>query len=441
VLLFVAAITLLLTYSRGGVVVALAAVAVFLAVCPQRLEAVAALLVSIPAAIAVGAWAFSEPGLVDNNQPYDERLRAGLLLGALLVVAGVAVGAAAWVAVGREERWRPRFRWRLSGPRLAGGAAAALLVAVLAVSGGHPVDWIRDGFREFTNPVSGAGTDPTRLGSFSSNSRWTWWEEAWTLFEDEPLVGHGAASFAVARRPIRVNTTYATEPHNLALQSLAETGLVGFLLIGGATAAAAAAVVAAIRRSAEPDAAAATALSVAVLAYLLHALIDYDWDFVALTGPTMLVLGVLLAAGRPARRARLPVWSIGAVLVAPVVVFSLAAPWLASRDVADAYAAIERRDIDRALDEAGRARDLNPLAIEPLYAAAVAEEDRGDNRAALERYAEAVKLQPENWQTWYELGRFELSVGPAEQGILHLRRSRELDPLGPANDRLRQLGQ
>jgi hypothetical protein len=439
--LFLSAVTLLLTYSRGGVVVALVTVAAYIALTPSRVEAIAALVISMPPAIVLAFWAFSEPGLVENLQPYDDRVRAGVFFGVFLVLGAALVGAAAYFVTGREERWRPRFRWNLSGPRLAGGAAAALVVVVLAASGGHPVDWVRDGFSEFTNPASGAGSGPGRLGNVSSNSRWTWWEEAWKMFEDQPVGGTGAASFAVARRPIRTNTTVAMEPHNLALQFLGETGILGFLLFGGAVVAAGLGIIGMIRRLDEPDAAATTALAVALLAYLLHVLIDYDWDFVALTAPTLLLLGILLAAGRATRlRFRAPVWAAGAVFFAAAAVFSLTAPWLAARDVAAAYAALDRDEIGQALDEAKSARALNPLAIEPLFATAVAEEARGDDRAALGRYVQAVDLQPKNWRTWYELGRFELGTGRRARGIRHLREARELDPLGPANDLLVSLG-
>jgi tetratricopeptide (TPR) repeat protein len=289
--------------------------------------------------------------------------------------------------------------------------------------------------------VSQAGTTPERLGELNLNSRWTWWEEAWTLYSDEPVGGLGAGSFAVARRPIRINTTFATEPHNLALQFLAETGIVGFLLFIGFVGTAAVAVVRCARASPPAHAAAAAALALALLAYLLHALIDYDWDFVALTAPVMVVLGVLLAAGRPTRPPRpARIWAFATILVVAVLLFSLAAPWLATRRVGDAYAAIERDDPEAALDSARRARTLNPLSIDPLLAEAAAEEARGDGRSALVRYVEAVELQPLNWQTWYELGRFELRTGRRERAIRHLQAARELDPLGPANDLLVELG-
>jgi tetratricopeptide (TPR) repeat protein len=441
VLLHAAAVALLLTYSRGGVIVALLVITAFFAVSAQRLEAVVAMAIALPPAIAVAAWAFTQPGIASDLQPASIRETDGLQLGLVLIVAGAAVAGASYFVLEREERWRPRVRWRLSGARLAAGALAALLIAVLVASRGDPIDWARDGFREFTNPVSQAGTTPERLGELNLNSRWTWWEEAWTLYSDEPVGGLGAGSFAVARRPIRINTTFATEPHNLALQFLAETGIVGFLLFIGFVGTAAVAVVRCVRASPPAHAAAAAALALALLAYLLHALIDYDWDFVALTAPVMVVLGVLLAAGRPTRPPRpARIWAFATILVVAVLLFSLAAPWLATRRVGDAYAAIERDDPEAALDSARRARTLNPLSIDPLLAEAAAEEARGDGRSALVRYVEAVELQPLNWRTWYELGRFELRTGRRERAIRHLQAARELDPLGPANDLLVELG-
>ena len=436
VLLYLASVTLLLTYSRGGVVVALVTLAVSVMLFPQRVEAAAAMALAFPAAAGVAAWAFTEPGISSDLQSYDVRLRDGIQFGIVLVLVGAAVAVAAYELLQREGRWRPKFRWELSGRRLAVGASIALLLAVLVASRGQPVAWAQDGWAEFTNPTSTAGSGPERIGNLNLNSRWTWWEEAWTIFTDHPVGGAGAASFAVARRPLRTNTTFATEPHSLALQFLAETGLVGFLLFAGAVAAAAVAVVRAIRALDEAQAAAASALAVAVLAYLLHAMVDYDWDFVALTAPVLLVLGVLLVRSRrPPPRAR-RLWLLATVLAVPAVVFSLAAPWLAERKVDDAFAAIDRDELRQARDDANRARSLNPLSIDPLLAEAAAEEALGDERAALEHYVKAVDLQPENWRTWYELGRFELRIGFRELARRHLLRAQELDPLGPAKDAL-----
>jgi O-Antigen ligase len=441
VLLFLTTVALLLTYSRGGAVVAVVAVAAFVAICPQRLEVLAAGAIAVPPAVVIAVWAFSEPALVADEQPADDRMWAGIAFGAILALGAGAVALAAYFAIVHEERLRARVRWRPSAVQLLGAGAAVAVVTILAASGGHPVDWTRDGFREFTNPASTAGSDPTRFASFSSNSRWTWWEEAWEIFGDEPVGGAGAASFSVARRPIRVNTTHTLEPHNVALQFLAETGLVGFLLFGGVVATAAVGTVSPLRRLDGADRAAAQALAIAPLAYFLHALIDYDWDFVALTAPIMFVLGFLVAVGLPARRRRTsPLLAATAALAAAALLISLPSPWFAAREVNQAYGAIARGDVARALDDADLAGSLNPLSIEPLLVSAAASEAGGDERAAHIRYVEAVDLQPHNWRTWFELGRFEVENDRINEGINHLRQARELDPLGPANDYLAQMG-
>jgi tetratricopeptide (TPR) repeat protein len=437
-LVFVAGVTLLLTYSRGGVIVALIAVGAFLALTSQRLESVAALALAGTGAVVVAVWAFTQPGVSSDLQPYDVRLRDGLQFGIVLLGVAAVVVAATHGALAREERWSSKLRTPLSGRRLAVGAVVALLAVVLAASGGNPVAAARDRVRDFTNPASTTGTGPDRYGDINLNSRWTWWQEAWELFADQPLGGVGAGTFAVARRPIRTNTTYAVSPHNLVLQSLAETGIVGFLLLTGAVLAAALSIARTTARLQEREAAAASALAVGALAYGVHALIDYDWDFVALTAPVMIVVGVLLARGAAARRSRL--WMAAALAAGPVLLFSLAAPWLADRYVIDAYAAIDRREPRAALDDADRARALNPLSIDALFASAAAYEAVGNERAALDEYVDAVDLQPRNWRTWYELGRFELQIEFHDLAIAHLRRSRELDPLGPGNDLLASMG-
>ena len=91
-------------------------------------------------------------------------------------------------------------------------------------------------------------------------------------------------------------------------------------------------IVRALRQLDEPEAAAGLALAVVALAYLAHAVIDYDWDFVGVSAPLFLVLGVLVAAGRPALEAvREPFFAAGAVVLGLAVLGSLASPWLASR--------------------------------------------------------------------------------------------------------------
>jgi tetratricopeptide (TPR) repeat protein len=145
---------------------------------------------------------------------------------------------------------------------------------------------------------------------------------------------------------------------------------------------------------------------------------------------------VLLAAGRgraePGGSGR-TLLALGVAAIAITVVGSLAAPWLAERRVQAAYDAIDRGDLDLAADDAADAAALNPLSIEPLHVEALARELNRQLDAAQRLYIEAVDLQPDNPETWYELGRFEFqSRGDLGAALRYLDRSYGLDAYGPS---------
>jgi tetratricopeptide (TPR) repeat protein len=191
-----------------------------------------------------------------------------------------------------------------------------------------------------------------------------------------------------------------------------------------------------LRRLDEPELAAALALAVGVLAYGLHALVDFDWDFVALTAPTLFVVGVLLGSAAPAVRARelRPVWALGAAGIFIGALLSLFSPWLAERRLEDATRAIQRGDLDGTVSAAGEAHSLNPLALEPLLLWAAAEAATEDIAEARRLYSKAVATQPMSPDAWYEYGRFELTVPDVLLAYRYLERSYELDRFGPATD-------
>jgi len=186
----------------------------------------------------------------------------------------------------------------------------------------------------------------------------------------------------------------------------------------------------ALGRLAEDEREAALALGLVVPAFLVHGLLDYDWDFVALVGPLMFVIGFLLATGRePVRVARQYGWVAAAVLVAWAGLYSIAAPRVAAARVDDAYSQIGRGNLEQARRSAKSAHSLNPLSIAPLLAWAAVEEDANHLPKARSLYARAVDLQPLNWEAWYQLGLFDQQVlGNDQTANRELRRALELDP-------------
>lgn len=428
-LLYLGEVALVLTYSRAGFVVAALGVCLWLALTSDRFEGLAMLLAgSVPAAV-VAAWASTQDGLVEDLQTRVARDRAGAWFAIALVLGAAAALGLSHLAAQRGDRLpdAERSRWaRRLGVWIAVAVVVGVIVASFAVGG--PGKWL-DEFRGSGEVVQGSG----RLGELSSNNRWTWWKEAWSIFEDNPAGGTGAHTFEIARRPIRVGSIVTAEPHNIGVQFLSETGALGLLLGLGGLVFSAVACAEGFRRLEAEERAAACALVVALPIYLLQALADIDWDFVAASAPVFFVVGVLFTAGREpvAARSR-PVLAIAAAVVGLAALYSLTAPWMAGRKVDDAYAALGRGDGRGAINAARQARGLNPLSLDPLLVWALTEESAGHTTAALQRYRDATRLQPENSETWYSLGAYEFSLGRYRAALIYLDRAYGLDPYGPA---------
>ncbi|MDX6513828.1 MAG: hypothetical protein QOE36_3332 [Gaiellaceae bacterium] len=446
VLVYSALTAIFLTYSRGALVVCALALGLWLLLGGPLLETLVTLLVASPVALALFGWAHGHAGLVGDRQAESLRAHDGSIFAVLFLIGAAIVAYAAWnLVVWSELRpVSPAASRRFARYTVAalGGVVLGLLL-VFVIRAGGPGPWVQARWDEFSSPVQvsqGAG----RLTSFSSNNRWTWWQEAWNAFTAKPLGGHGAGAFRLLHTP-RFNGDGVDEPHSLALQLLAETGIVGFLLGVGLVAAAVWAVLRGLRRLDRTERLAAAALAACAFAYLVHAQVDYDWDFLAITAPVMLIVGALAAAGRPEQQAvRRPsllagLWAAGTFVLALGIVYSLGAPWLANRRVQTAIDRVARGDVSGSIAAAKEARALDPLSLDPLYiwAAAEASLTGKTHRVQAGRlYLAATRLEPRNAQTWYELGAFyQRTLRDDRLAYQALNHSYTLNPYGPAGVR------
>lgn len=212
--------------------------------------------------------------------------------GALVAPAGPATGvviigvAAVVVLLGRatvpsEDERRLRRGWRVAIACAAVVLAAAPLVAsVVGARTGQPA----------------FATGPQRLAQVG-NDRLAYWKVALDTTAREPVRGVGAAGFAAAWRERRETDDPVRNAHSLPLETAAELGLPGLGLLLLALAGGALALIGAARRS---DPVGATAAAVGS-AYLVHAWVDWDWQF---PGLTVVVAGLVgVAAGRRRREA------------------------------------------------------------------------------------------------------------------------------------------
>lgn len=426
---YAAVLAIMLTQSRSGVVAAAAVAAFWLWLSPQRVEgALLGGLAALPA-LAVAGWAFTRPALVEDAVSRSDRAADGWVFG-LLVLAGGAltVALALRVPVARLVAERRGAVVRA----LAGGAAVVAVAGALGLVAavGNPAAWVSDQLSG--DAGSEVPNDPSRFGTLNTNNRIAWWGEALDVFRANPVVGTGANTFEVARKRYREDARTVSQPHDVPLQLLADTGLVGLGLGAAFAVALGVAIAHSVRRLRGRERAAAVGLVGLPVAYALHALVDYDLDFIALTGPVLLVGWLLAAAGRApaaAPRGWLPLAAV--VVSAATAVAVLAAPDLSRRGVDAAYRSLDAGELDAARDRARAARELNPLSPEPLWALADIESAAGDDRAAVAFLGEATRLQPENPDTWYLLGlTYQLALGDQCRAYGALNESYTLDPRG-----------
>jgi O-Antigen ligase len=423
-LVYAATLALMLTLSRAGVVVGVGVLALWLLLASERVQSGLLLLASAVPAIAVGSWAFTRPALTDDVATRSDRIADGTIFGALALIGAAAV--VALVAWGTTRSLTETSRRRVTRGLVGMGVVWALAVgAVVSVAAADAVSSGRD--------CSEVVNDPSRLGSLDPNNRLCWWDEAWEVYGQHAPEGAGAGTFEIARKRFRPDVRNVVQPHSVPLQQLADGGVAALVLFAVLVLAGLATCVCALRRLFGAERGAALALVAAPTAYVVHALVDYNWDFLAVTAPTMVALGVLAGAGRASDRARTrrPLLAIGMVLLAGVVLVSFSFPRLAERAERRSTRALASGDFDRAFDQALWARFFNPVSAHPLFARArVAERQRIPWRAQ-RAYIDAVELQPDNPETWYTLGIFMFDVQRNKCAAYRfLNEAYTLDPAG-----------
>lgn len=273
------AIAVQLSYSRGALVAATVGVLVVAARSSSRAAlgraAVCAGGTMIAAVLVTLPFAAARRGPVPAADGWP------LLL---LLIAVAALGfIAAWrLLAHRTERDDPLpLRARRLLPLVAALLTAGLIVT--AVTGGTD------------NGRAGFGASGERLTQLGSN-RAEYWRVAAGQLESRPLAGHGAGSFADAWLRERTIDENVVNAHSLWLETGAELGSAGLLLL-----LIAAGTVVTARRSP------ATAAIGTVAAYATAASVDWHWQIPALTGIAIVQLGVLLGSSdQPAVRGAAP---------------------------------------------------------------------------------------------------------------------------------------
>jgi tetratricopeptide (TPR) repeat protein len=455
-------VVVLLAYSRGSVLAVLVGVAFWLAVVPLRLRALAVLLPAAVGAGLVSTWAFGQDALSKDKVTLDLRTSGGHELGvamvALLVVL-LAVGLAVTFAASRQA---PSARTRHRA-----GVAAAIVVALLPIAfaaklaasprglGGS----ISHSWTQLTDPNAGTpANDPGRLTAVSS-VRALYYDQALKIYHEDELKGAGAGGFATARARFRTDGYVVRHAHGYLFQTVADLGLLGLLASLALTAAWMAAAVRTAgltpdrlrsRQPFDPERVGLLTLTTVVLVFGVHSLLDWTWFIRGTCVTALLCAGWVagrgdhrLAAVVPAAGAGLS-WrerlregarhrpaAIAAGLTVLVALSFAWATWQPLRSVNAGDKALElviAHKTDAARREALKAKDLDPLSIDPLFDLSVVATQAGDKAQARRWLERAVQLQPRNATSWLSLAQYDLDQAKPDQALKELGAALYLDP-------------
>jgi O-antigen ligase len=407
------------TFSRGALLALLLALVVWIAFTPQRLRLIVAALAIAPAPAVALAIAATSSGLTRRRVHLAEATSAGHRM-AWIVLALLPVAALATAAYCRLEgrvRVPPRTRLALIG---TGALAAVAAIAVVFSLYGGPATLARRGYDAFKAPLVYDRDLNQRLLRLSNTGRITQWRVAWRQYEAHPWLGSGAGSFEqnwFAQRPSR--SLPVRDADNLYIEVLAELGPLGLGLI---LAVFGLPIAAAVRARKEQYVSPALAV---LVAYLIHAAYDWDWEMPALTFMALFAAGVILVQARRGA-ARAVSYRIRYPLLAVVVActgFAIVS-FIANNAMNASGAALSRGQWDRAVSQARKAAGWAPWSAEAWRLRAEAYHRAHDDIAAGAAYQQAIQRNPGNWQLWYEYA----FVAQGRGRELALARARELNP-------------
>ncbi len=427
----------LMAQSRGALLAFPLTAVLVLALAPGRLRTAATLLLVLTgAAAAAPATLDVADALRAAGDPADAVTYAVQLI-LLAAVAVTVLGGvlAAWEAQ-RPPSPQVAARIRRAGEVAAGVAVLVVLVGGLAVAG-NPVHRAQTAWDSFKGGYENSDGSGSRLVGGLGSNRYDFYRVALHEFADHPVAGIGADNFRQAYLVRGTSDETPRYPHSVELRTLAQTGLVGALLLFGALAAALTAAWRALQGGGElTRTVAAAAVSVPVY-WLVHGSADWFFEYAGLGAAAFAFLGLACAlAPRPAgprtapRRFGRPneiVVVVGLLGAAAVGTVRL---WMADSEVSTAGRIFATRPAE-ALDRLDRAASLNPFSAQPPSVAGSVHLRFDERVRAQSAFEDALARVPRDAYATLELGAIASADGRPADAERLLRRAVVLAPRDP----------
>ncbi|HVX33022.1 MAG TPA: O-antigen ligase family protein [Solirubrobacterales bacterium] len=403
------AVTLYFTFSRGAIGVLLIGVVVFVALAARREIIPAFLAIVPPTAVAVllalGTHTLSTEHYASSVGMTEGHRLAWELLG-LAAAAGILR-----VLLLPVDRRLARIELSPTFVRRGWIVVGAIVVAVIVTGGIAGHGEISENLHKFTQTqgIEDRGELQHRLTDVNNNGRIAQWKLALHRFAAEPLHGDGAGTFARSWAAEAEDESRVIDSHSLYLGVLAELGLPGLIFL---VICLIAIIAATARRIFGPERALFAAVFVAMLTWVLHAAVDWDWQlpaigfFVFSVGGMMVAVdptekereGTGLTARLSGRTARIALSLCALVLVVSPALVAISQGYL--------NAAVKDFDEGNCGGASRKALDaIHTLSVrpEPYQLIGFCDSLEGRHALAISMLETAISRDRGEWESWYGL--------------------------------------
>lgn len=425
----VLALTAFFTLSRGGLVELAVALVVLFALHPRRLTLLAPAALAGAGSLILIAAASQRDDLTDGLTTATGISQGNeMLFMTIVVCAGVALLASA-LGLAVRHGVGPRIRVPRPSRRIVVAAAmAALVVALVAgLPGALSNGW--EGFKESAVP----NPETARFDSSSGSGRYQWWVSAVDANATDPLVGIGPGTFEFWWAREGTIPGFVRDAHSLYMETFAELGIIGLLLIVGFVLAPFAFGVKRLLRASGDERILLAGALAACAAFASAAALEWVWELTVLPVAFLLLVAAVVARRTPAsedeRGGVAPRFMLAGVALAGMV--AVAIPMASASALRDSQAEVRAQDLGAALDQANAASNIQPYAASASLQEALVLELQGDVDGAVAAARMATGEEATNWRTWLVLSRLEAQAGNAEASVAAYREARSLNPRSP----------
>jgi hypothetical protein len=437
-----------LTASRGGAITIGFALVAFVALAANRIPKLATIAAGGAGSAILIAGAHHRDAIQNGLTSHAATVQGRqLAVTVVLVCAGVALAQLGIGLAARHGKLHRVLRIpRREAQVLLGAGIVLAIVAAVAVGVPSKLSHAWHDFKNSSGAINGTNLG-SRFSSFNGNNRYQYWQVAVHTTSGSRLDGSGPGTFQLLWLPNATRKAgYVTNAHSLYVETLAEAGVVGLVLLIGFLAVVLGAAVAAVIRSRGAERTLAAGATAALVAFLVGAAVDWLWQLPVLPVAVMLVAAALLAPAPAVRRVRAideeqspggPRWRSppllrgGLVLAAIACLAAISVPLATASDVRNSQNAVDAGNTSAALADARTAARIEPGAASPRLQQALVLEVQHRFPAAIVAAQDATRDEPQNWSPWLILSRIEAEAGRPQASVAAYNRARSLNPLSP----------